>query len=311
MIQLSIVTPILGNEDKLLLFLESIKHLNNGGISYEIIIIDDGSPISLVNIFSKFKAENSDLQITLIRNEINLGRSKSRNLGLYQASGSIVLFLDVDNLPTIGAFHKIYHAFSDPNVSSVRGNVLCPTERESRSAYIRFFNQRYLGSRGTPSGPLPFKFFASDALAVRRLELLELGGFDEDFVKYGCEDEELGQRYKKNNKSFYFCKEAKFIDSDTPTLDREYQRMISYAQYSFPLLKKKHPGIESDALMHHIERPEFSVSKIILKIFLTSFLSLPVKYILNSIDNSRINPSKHLYLYVIATGYLIGFNRRR
>ena len=310
MIELTIVTPVLGSEAKLISFLLSIKKANEANVSFETIIVDDGSPVSLETVFRTFSKENNDLNLVMLRNEKNLGRSESRNKGLSLAKGNIVLFLDVDNLPEKGAFSQICSLFLNPEISAVRGNVQCDERHLKSSAYIRFFGGRYLGARGVSSGDLSYRYFASDALAVRRHDLLSINGFDENFKKYGCEDEELGHRYKASGKKFYFSREAHFIDSDLPSLNRECERMICYARYSFPLLKSKHPGVESDALMHFIESDNNKYIRIFLLLVCRKSVADFIKMVLNFVDGYSLNSSTFLYYYVIATYYVVGYKSR-
>lgn len=310
MIDLSIVTPVLGNEVKLFNFLSAIKKANDLKLSFEVIVVDDASPIPLDKAFERFSSENQRLNLSMITNETNLGRAESRNRGLLLAKGNIVLFLDVDNFPEHGSLSEIYSLFSDPGVAAVRGNVRCDKEHLKNSAYIRFFDGRYLGARDIGTGKLSYKYFASDALAVRRNELLSMGGFDEDFKRYGCEDEELGRRYKAMGKNFYFCREANFIDSDLPTLDRECQRMISYAQYSFPLLMRKHPGVEVDALMSFLESDKRKLVKTISLLVCRKYLAALIKNGLNLLDGYDVNLPKFFYYYVIAAYYIVGYKLR-
>lgn len=309
-IDLSIVVPVLGTEAKLFNFLTAIKNSHDLRLSVEVIIVDDASPIPLNEMFERFARENHQLNLTLITNEKNLGRAKSRNRGLFLAGGDIVLFLDVDNFPVPGSFVEIHSLFSDPEISAVRGNVRCDKSHLKNSAYIRFFDGRYLGARAIGTGDLSYRYFASDALALRRKDLLSMGGFDEEFKKYGCEDEELGRRYKALRKRFYFCSEAYFIDSDYPTLNRECQRMVSYARYSFPLLKSKHPGVEADALMHLVESDKNKLARIFLLIACRKVLADLIRRVLNMLDGFSLNPSKFFYHYVLASYYIVGYKAR-
>ena len=109
--------------------------LNQTYENFELIIVDDGSIDSSVEVIKSFK----DDRIKLISNKINKGVSKSRNIGLENAQGVYIAYLDSDNtweseyLETIvGSFYRLpdadavycgqylYHRFSDKNPFGIR-----------------------------------------------------------------------------------------------------------------------------------------------------------------------------------------------
>ena len=304
--EISVIVPVYGSKKKLEKFLTTLeisaRELNN----YELIIIDDASVEELSSTFQAYVEKNKLICASYYKNRENIGRAASRNKGLSLASGEIVLFVDVDNLPTRGAIQEIILLFRRGEASAVRGNVQMESSVVNGSSYIKFFNSRYLGSKDFKTGVIEFRYFASDVLALRRSELLDLGGFDEDFKKYGCEDEELGQRYKCSNKKFYFCKEALFIDDDFPTLDRECLRMKDYAQYSFPIMKKKHPEIVREALMTVVEDSNYKFRANIFKILCNIYIAFVMKEILNSIDKYGVKIPNVFYYYILASYYVAG-----
>ena len=63
---------------------------------WELIVIDDCSQDTTVEIVTGLAAE--DHRITLLRNEVNMGVSKTRNRGLDLAKGSFVALLDSDDV---------------------------------------------------------------------------------------------------------------------------------------------------------------------------------------------------------------------
>lgn len=61
---------------------------------FELVIIDDGSTDDTDEVLKKF----SDSRIKLIKTEVNGGVCRARNLGLKNAKGELVAYLDSDNL---------------------------------------------------------------------------------------------------------------------------------------------------------------------------------------------------------------------
>lgn len=64
--------------------------------NWELLIIDDGSKDRTLEIIKKFQKE--DFRIKVIKNEINLGVSETRNKGIASAKGDWIAFLDSDDL---------------------------------------------------------------------------------------------------------------------------------------------------------------------------------------------------------------------
>ena len=213
---LSVIVPVLGTSEKLNIFLKAVLLQHMKRSKFDLIIVDDGSSPSLVQTFNEFKKYFENGRATFIRHDENQGRAKARNSGISKAIGDVLLFVDVDNVPTPDAFELILEQFADGKLKAVRGSVRCTIDTVNKSAYTRFFDSRYLGARGVLSGPLSYRYFASDAVAISRLALEKVGYFDEQFRAYGCEDEELGCRVKAHEIPFYFASNAKFLDYDNP-----------------------------------------------------------------------------------------------
>ena len=63
----------------------------------EVVIVDDASTDS-TPVYLAWLAKQNDKRIRIIHNSKNMGRSESRNIGNYAATGDILLVLDADDL---------------------------------------------------------------------------------------------------------------------------------------------------------------------------------------------------------------------
>lgn len=100
----SIIIPVYNGEKSINYCLNSI--LKQNFTDYEIICIDDGSTDNSLNILYNYCLK--DTRIKLIKKE-NSGVSDSRNIGIKNALGEKILFIDIDDCLVDGALKIIYN----------------------------------------------------------------------------------------------------------------------------------------------------------------------------------------------------------
>lgn len=292
----------------------------------EVIVIDDASPISLELLVTDFSRELSPNRSWIYhRNIINCGRARSRNIGLGLATGDVVIFLDVDNSPAQDCFEKWSRYFTTPTPCAVRGNIQVEPQLLEHSAYLRYFNSRYLGYRNRVDlgeldmENLPPKFYATGEMATTMSAIRSVGGFDENFTAYGCEDEDLGVRLSLAKIPLRFGQDVKLYDcDDRATLSRACKRMTTYAAHSVPLLLKKHPEYAALTTFSILELPLGRLStrskmiRLLLVFLLRPIIGRVICAILTAFDGSPrwLQPPAFLYQVALAAFYLMGYRSR-
>ena len=88
----SVVMPAYNSEITILQSIQSV--LAQSYDHWELLIIDDASKDRTADMV---KVQHTDQRIKLIRNTVNMGPAKSRNIGLDKARGDFVAFLDADD----------------------------------------------------------------------------------------------------------------------------------------------------------------------------------------------------------------------
>ena len=78
----------------------------------EILVINDGSTDNTVNIVKKYK----DKRIKLINNKKNLGLALSRNVGIDNAKGRYLYFVDIDDFILEDTIEYLYKLIKKYNV---------------------------------------------------------------------------------------------------------------------------------------------------------------------------------------------------
>src|SRR6478609_5484240 len=106
MVALSIIFPAYNEAERIGPTLRSFNnYLATKGISYEIIVVDDGSTDSTVALVESLKTEISSLR--LVVQPQNKGKGCAVRTGMLQATGKIRLFSDADGSTPIEEIDKL------------------------------------------------------------------------------------------------------------------------------------------------------------------------------------------------------------
>ncbi len=92
--QLSVVVPLLDEEDNLPGLYEQIKRALEGRYEYEILFVDDGSADGSFRILQDLHA--SDPRVRIIRFRRNFGQTAALSAGFAHARGEVVVAMDAD-----------------------------------------------------------------------------------------------------------------------------------------------------------------------------------------------------------------------
>jgi len=104
----SIVIPTYARPQKLAQCLNAIAHLNYPRDRFEVIIVDDGSPISIEPVIQPFREQ---FNLTLMT-QSNAGPANARNTGVTLAKGKYIVFTDDDCEPDVNWLQVFADGFS-------------------------------------------------------------------------------------------------------------------------------------------------------------------------------------------------------
>lgn len=131
---LSVIIPAYNEEETISQTIDEVRKCLQGGFeSYEIVVVDDNSKDSTLDILKKTD------DIILIRNIRNHGKGYSIKKGLKYSKGDWLLFMDADNsTPIATEFEKLYKYISD-NDLVVASRALPDSDVQIRQGMFKIF----------------------------------------------------------------------------------------------------------------------------------------------------------------------------
>lgn len=173
----SVIIPTRNRRQKLLRCVDSV--LKSTWKEIEVIIVDDASDYDVKTDFA------SEERAKVYRNESRKLLAYSRNFGARVAAGSLLFFLDDDNVVSPEAIAELERALTSGYSAAVCSPVIYTLDQPDRvwTSYIRkgrFPGFFVLGLQVPKQSVATFSFH--DAFMVKREVFEQLGGFDaEDF----------------------------------------------------------------------------------------------------------------------------------
>lgn len=199
--KISVVIPAYNASSTIVTAIQSVQNQQLvDNINLEIIIINDGSLDNTEEIVKDYISDGSDNIILISKN--NGGVSKARNIGIKEASGEWIAFLDSDDewLP-----NKLQRQIDIIKCTTGVNFIGCARNDEVLSILGRKINQLYLAS----CNDLLLKMFPQTSTALVRKSILDLVGYYNETMTHS-EDGELWIRICSKG-GFYYLPESLVI----------------------------------------------------------------------------------------------------
>jgi len=287
--RISVIVPTFNRNDILVQTVEGLINQDLDKEQYEIVVVDDCSTIDTRSVLDKYLLSNP--HIVYVRHEVNKGLAASRNTGIINATGDIVLFLDSDIVPeqSFVKMHLHVHMLFKDEYVAVVSNLRYDERYIRNSNFAKFMNNRYLGNRSVEEkalldlNDLPPQYFGGGISSVRKDRMISLGMFDMSFVKYGGEDEDMGYRLSQSGVRILYCENARAIHHDTVSLTRFKAKAIEWKRNAFPIISvKQHGYFEKTNLrfLMPINSETDGIGVMAKKVLLRCMLSKPIVILL-------------------------------
>jgi GT2 family glycosyltransferase len=156
---------------------------------FEIIVVDDGSPVFPEDLCERFRDEFTIKRVS----QANAGPAAARNLGARHASGVNLAFIDDDCIPAPGwlsALNQQLIRLPDCLVGGSIVNRLRENPYSTTSQMIQAYVYDYYHRR-----PDTAFLFNSNNIAMSTSHFQKVGGFDRSFRRPGGEDYDFCHRW--------------------------------------------------------------------------------------------------------------------
>lgn len=204
----SVVIPAHNEEKWIADCLESV--LRDSYPHKEVIVIDDGSTDNTSEILKRFP-------VSVVRNEKPMGPSSARNIGVKEARGEIIVFIDAHCI--VGDEHwikKFLRYFRGPEIGAVAGYLKRKPSRISSSLTFKVDTQRRL--------------IKSANAAYRKAVFEQVGGFDPSLEWAG--DAALTYKIRRSQWKIVHSRDIEVVHAEKLW---SIKRAFTYGTCFFPL----------------------------------------------------------------------------
>ncbi len=214
--KVSIIIPTKDKNSRLYLTLKCLEP--QADQDTEVLVVFDGCTKETIDEFNTFTF-NMDLKPIISKK--NVGRAAARNLGIEQATGDVIIFLDDDRL-TKGDFIKRHLSRHNGEPCVVLGermdakvtefellDLMKENKLETVLSFVAdhskkefYYNIKKVFVR-KPRAKYRFMAFITGNVSIDRSLISEIHGFDEGFKGWGYEDTDIGYRLAQLGTPYY------------------------------------------------------------------------------------------------------------
>jgi glycosyltransferase involved in cell wall biosynthesis len=157
----------------------------------ELLIIDDGSTDSTIEVAGKYAAQYAVVKI--IRHEKNKGLAAARNTAFAHAQHELVAAMDSDAIADPTWLAELAPAFDDPRVAGAGGRLLESNQHGLANAYRTYYLNQDLGLQPLELEGDTNRRLGGFGTIFRKSLVQSIGGYNELF-RTNNEDVDLGTR---------------------------------------------------------------------------------------------------------------------
>lgn len=261
---------------------------------YEVIVVDDCSPDNSINIIVDLASKYNNIRI--VRNERNLGQASSRNVGLKEANGEYILFLDSDDWIHSNILSSMYEYASKNKLDLMPFGFILSHEYDKEIFHAVFNNSQEIMTGQTYCTTQRIFLLVPWAALYCRKWMIENNLTFNDNIRYHEDEEFTPRSFFLAKRVSYFpgpCYEYRYKPSGTnSTSSNTEQRAICYYKAAKSLNEFK-----MNNFIENIAAKQYLSSRIAYCTMMAVSLSKD-EILLNTIKDSPFYPIKDLSNYL-------------
>lgn len=204
--------------------------------TFELIVVDDGSPDHTPAVVEEFRA-SCPFPLTFLRHA-NRGPGFTQNRGMREARAPLVMLMADDIFLAPGAIraHIECHGRHPQPGTAILGRVL-QSPKLDETVFLSKWDPWHLGELADDT-PLPYHMFWACNISFKREFMLAHGMFRDEMGRAGAaahEDAELGHRLHAHGLRIYSGREAMgwhhHVETLEGTLKRSFQRGLNFHDF--------------------------------------------------------------------------------
>jgi glycosyltransferase involved in cell wall biosynthesis len=251
-IEVSVVTPTYNRRASLDRLLNGLRNQTVAANCFELVVVDDGSTDGTVEHLRELEMPFA----VRVLQQAHAGPAEARNLGVANATGRVVLFLDDDVLPVPTLIEQHVAAHREVDDLVVIG-PMSPPEGWPRPAWIKWdeqaLQQQYRAMLAGEWACTPRQFYTANASLLRE-RFLAAGGFNPQFKR--AEDVELAFRLERAGARFAFSPTAEILHFASRSFTAWRNTAYQYGRYDVVMQREgTYPTLERAVEEFHNRHP--------------------------------------------------------
>jgi len=225
------------NEEKVLpRLLNSLLNQNYPEDKVEIIVVEDGSTDSTVDVCRKYAVEKGE-GLRVFSGGSSMGKPSALNQALKAARGDIVAVFDADNVPEVDTLRNAAEHFLDESVVALQGRTL--TINSDVNMLTKFVSQEEsIWFEAYIKGKDALKLFVhlkGSCQFIRREALLSLGGWREGHLS---EDMEISARLTREGHEIKYASNVRSWQESPQSVTQMFRQRARWYRGSMEVALK-------------------------------------------------------------------------
>lgn len=211
---ISVILSVFNGEKHIANAIESV--LNQSFEDFEFLILDDASTDNTYNIIKSY--QNIDKRIELLKNNSNIGLTKSLNTLISKSKYEYIARQDADDLSLVERFSSQLTVINSGDYDAVTTRAIIKGENTYTPNYSFYLPRRFVMKIKNP--------FIHGSLMIKKTVLYDLGKYNEKF--YYAQDYKLMSDLVKKNYKTKIIKEPLYVLNQKNNISTNFKNSQEY-----------------------------------------------------------------------------------